>query len=130
MTKTPHEEALEDAPVDYVKSFLQVLNDKGTKRILIEGETWSASYGADAIPAIQAAIAAYTERMAGQVSVEAWNDAFLKGFMASGEGYNGEYPFDFTIPDDARGQKWLEMRDRIRSALTATPPASEKDPAE
>ncbi len=69
--KTPHEEALEATPADYVKSFLQVLNDKGTKRILIEGETWSASYGADAIPAIQAAIAAYTERMAGQVSVPA-----------------------------------------------------------
>ena len=104
--KTPHEEALEAA----YKAFSNVHGD--------------FTYG------VQAAIAAYNSRMAGQVSVEAWNDAFLKGFMASGEGYNGEYPFDFTIHDDARGQKWLEMRDRIRSALTATPPASEKDPAE
>lgn len=46
--------------------------------------------------------------------------AYLAGFMASGEGYNGEYPFEFAnIEDDA---DWLKMRDRDLLALKSTTP--------
>lgn len=44
-------------------------------------------------------------------------EAFRIGFMCSSEGFNGEYPFEGVIPDDARGQKWLDMRERNLAAL-------------
>lgn len=41
-----------------------------------------------------------------------WDAGYLAGFKASGEGWNGEYPFDGTDPvEDAL---WLERRNTYR----------------
>lgn len=48
-----------------------------------------------------------------------WDAGYLAGFKASGEGWNGEYPFDGTDPgEDAL---WLERRNtyRVLAALKA-----------
>ncbi|WP_210207564.1 hypothetical protein [Sinorhizobium sojae] len=43
----------------------------------------------------------------------AWNAGYLSGFMASGEGWNGEYPFEFRgSPED--DETWIERREEIR----------------
>lgn len=50
---------------------------------------------------------------------QALEKAYLAGFMASGEGYNGEYPFSdcgTNPPDEAA---WLSDRDKAITALTA-----------
>jgi len=43
------------------------------------------------------------------------NQAYLIGFLDSGEGYNGEYPFEGVNPEeDAR---WIEYRDKALTEL-------------
>lgn len=51
---------------------------------------------------------------------KALQEGFLCGFMASGEGYNGEYPFDEDA-DYLRDPWWIEMRDRKLRALKEKP---------
>lgn len=57
-------------------------------------------------------------------------EAFKLGFFASAEGFNGEYPFEGEIPNDARGRKWVEMRDRILSALDPSAPEARQEAVE
>ena len=49
---------------------------------------------------------------------EALEAAYLAGFNASGEGYNGEYPFGDKMQDPAENRVWKKNRDNyIKEAL-------------
>ena len=49
---------------------------------------------------------------------EALEAAYLAGFNASGEGYNGEYPFGDKMQDPAKNPVWKKDRDNyIKEAL-------------
>lgn len=49
---------------------------------------------------------------------EALEAAYLAGFNASGEGYNGEYPFGDRMQDPAENRAWKKDRDNyIKEAL-------------
>ena len=55
------------------------------------------------------------EREALKLALEA---AYLAGFNASGEGYNGEYPFGDKMQDPAENRVWKKDRDNyIKEAL-------------
>jgi hypothetical protein len=43
--------------------------------------------------------------------------AFMAGFMASGEGWNGEYPFERATPGDPRWDSVRAARDRYLLSL-------------
>lgn len=45
------------------------------------------------------------------------NEAYLKGFSASGEGYNGEYPFDQYGDSPEDDKEWQEKRDECIADL-------------
>lgn len=42
-----------------------------------------------------------------------WQDGYLTGFQASGEGWNGEYPFEGVDPRS--NAHWVATRERNRS---------------
>ena len=46
---------------------------------------------------------------------EGWNAAYLAGFNASGEGWNGEYPFSDKSKSPEDDPDWIATRDRIRA---------------
>ena len=46
---------------------------------------------------------------------EGWNAAYLAGFNASGEGWNGEYPFSDKSKSPEDDPDWIAARDRIRA---------------
>jgi len=46
------------------------------------------------------------------------NDAYLAGFMASGEGWNGEFPFDDQNKNPEDDENWLINRDKNIEKLT------------
>ena len=56
---------------------------------------------------------------------EALKAAYLAGFNASGEGYNGEYPFGDHVQDPEEDAAWRKNRDNeltaIKQALAAQP---------
>lgn len=43
--------------------------------------------------------------------------AFVAGFLASGEGHNGEHPFDFDAERVARDESVQEAFDRYEASL-------------
>ena len=47
--------------------------------------------------------------------------AYLAGFNASGEGYNGEYPFEHSNPED--DAYWVEKRNLTINAIGHCIPA-------
>jgi hypothetical protein len=55
--------------------------------------------------------------------------AYLAGFNASGEGYNGEYPFDVTVNRPEQNGAWVRDRDIYVSKALAEQPAPQ-DPEE
>ena len=57
------------------------------------------------------------------MSIEAMKQAYLAGFMASGEGYNGEYPFQDKGRNPEDDPAWCRDRD---NALYTTPPAAQR----
>jgi hypothetical protein len=50
--------------------------------------------------------------------------AYLAGFNASGEGYNGEYPFEHRNPED--DAYWVEKRNQAINAMQQCIPALNK----
>lgn len=44
---------------------------------------------------------------------------FLGGFAASGEGWNGEYPFDDMNENPLEDSHWMENRDKFIAAILA-----------
>lgn len=67
---------------------------------------------ADEITALRAALVEERKR--------ALEDGFIRGFMSSAEGYNGEYPFDLD-EDCLSDPKWVEMRERVLRSLMEKP---------
>lgn len=54
-----------------------------------------------------------------------WNAAYLAGFMASGEGWNGEYPFSDHGKRPDNQDHWLDDRDEARALRRAAPTEGE-----
>lgn len=48
------------------------------------------------------------ERLASRAREEALREGFLAGFLASGEGFNGEYPFDYDRADIEANEGFAE----------------------
>jgi hypothetical protein len=57
---------------------------------------------------------------------EAWKRGYLAGFMASGEGWNGEYPFQDASRNAEQDEYWIECRDATLAALAAEPERKER----
>ena len=55
---------------------------------------------------------------------QALEAAYLAGFKASGEGYNGEYPFDANNPEN--DAVWLKDRDNAIQEALAEQPAQQE----
>lgn len=55
---------------------------------------------------------------------EMLEDAYLAGFAASGEGWNGEYPFDDLGLNPQDDPDWVEARDRFLAEIG--PPVEEQ----
>jgi hypothetical protein len=52
------------------------------------------------------------------MSIETLKQAYLAGFMASGEGYNGEYPFQDNERNPEDDSAWCQKRDNaLRTAI-------------
>jgi hypothetical protein len=47
------------------------------------------------------------------LEVELLNKAYLAGFNASGEGYNGEYPFQDKGLSQENDSNWIEKRNAV-----------------
>lgn len=55
--------------------------------------------------------------------------AYLAGFNASGEGYNGEYPFRDHARNPEEDAAWIKDRDNaLREALAEQPAQQEQEP--
>ena len=71
-----------------------------------------------------------TEKLGEQMR-RALQKAYLAGFMASGEGWNGEYPFnDYAFagsPEDDAG--WIKCRDEDLARVGATDPLAIREAA-
>lgn len=52
---------------------------------------------------------------------EQFEEAYLQGFMASGEGWNGEWPFDTKEPE--YDPKWVKLREEAFDRFRTRTPA-------
>ena len=59
-----------------------------------------------------------TRYVRNDVHEEAIKAAYLAGFMASGEGWNGEYPFTDKALNPAEDGYWLGIRENELAAIT------------
>lgn len=88
----------------------------------LEEEFWSQTVPQGS----EVTVAGFIARAIQAERERAWNAGYLAGFMASGEGWNGEYPYDEEIYQ--RSAHWLSQRDTAR--LLYAPPETEREAME
>ena len=86
------------------------IDSKKLLAIYSEGHARGLKEAADTKERLQAELAAERERGKAEVD-EAIKRGYLLGFNASGEGWNGEYPFSDFNQDPTQDDHWVEYRD-------------------